>query len=181
MRGWDEEGHEVLSISDAIYFVKKITSMCVGFWSFQAQPSPSNPHFKLILAANRDEVLSRPTARADFWRTKEHTILSGLDKAHIIASTGEEQGNGTWLGINPDTGRLSFLTNFREHPSTWLKESQSRGELVRDYLLHKDKHETTKNHIDCVVKSTSHLYNGFNLVSFGMSRGEGETKETGDH
>ncbi|KAL2919542.1 UV-damaged DNA-binding protein rad7 [Polyrhizophydium stewartii] len=40
-----------------------------------------HPRFKLVVAANRDEYLDRPTQRAHFWERVPH-VLAGRDKAH---------------------------------------------------------------------------------------------------
>ena len=39
-----------------------------------------NPHFPLVVAANRDEFFARPTAAMDWWSTEDGTrILAGRD------------------------------------------------------------------------------------------------------
>ena len=39
-----------------------------------------NPHFPLVVAANRDEFFRRPTAAMDWWTTESGTrVLAGRD------------------------------------------------------------------------------------------------------
>jgi uncharacterized protein with NRDE domain len=77
--------------------------------------------YKLIIAGNRDEFLSRPSSRAHFW-SDFPSILGGVDQGRL----------GTWMGINTN-GDFSFLTNVRTHPSKLVKK-KSRGLLVSNYL-----------------------------------------------
>ena len=90
--------------------------MCLLFFSYRTTPG-----YQLVVAANRDEFLSRPTAPLDFL-DKEKTILAGRDL----------QGGGTWLGI---TAQLKFaaITNYRE-PAANRADVPSRGEILMDYL-----------------------------------------------
>ena len=82
----------------------------------------NHPTYKLIVAANRDEAYSRPTARAHFWED-EPEILAGRDLMQM----------GTWLGISKH-GRFAALTNFRD-PKLDESSKISRGEIVRSYLV----------------------------------------------
>jgi uncharacterized protein with NRDE domain len=116
--------------------------MCLLFFSYQKTPG-----YKLVLAANRDEFLCRPTAPLDFL-DKEKTILAGRDL----------QGGGTWLGI---TGQLKFaaITNYRE-PAKKQAEAPSRGEILLNYLM---------GEIDACqyvhsLAENGNRYNGFNLI-----------------
>ncbi len=61
-----------------------------------------HPNYPLVLAANRDEAYSRPTAPAAFWD----------DHPQIYGGRDLEQG-GTWLGITRE-GRIAAVTNFRD-------------------------------------------------------------------
>ncbi|HEY6838253.1 MAG TPA: NRDE family protein, partial [Geobacteraceae bacterium] len=92
------------------------SSMCLILIAYDC-----HPHYRLIVAANRDEYHVRPTAPAAFWEETPQ-LLAGRDL----------QGGGTWLGMTT-TGRFAALTNFREphrhHPS-----APSRGRLVSDFL-----------------------------------------------
>lgn len=103
--------------------------------------------YPLILAANRDEFDDRPAIPANFW-SDAPWILAGRD----------EQGGGTWLGVN-SRGRLAMVTNVRD-PENIDAQRQSRGKLVADYLLEKENHEQFRSRL----RSTGHTYNGFNLV-----------------
>lgn len=82
-----------------------------------------HPRFPLIVAANRDEFLDRPTKPLHVWEDFPH-ILAGRD----------ERGGGTWMGITP-LGRFAALTNHRD-----LRRAQhtgaSRGTLVEHVLQH---------------------------------------------
>jgi uncharacterized protein with NRDE domain len=80
-----------------------------------------HPTYKLIIAANRDEVYERPTAPAHFWE-EEPNILAGQDLLQ----------KGTWLGITKN-GRFAALTNYRD-PEHMKKGALSRGEIVKSYL-----------------------------------------------
>ena len=98
-----------------------------------------HPQFPLIIAANRDEFLERPTAQAEFWD----------DASHVLAGKDLRRG-GTWLGVTR-TKRFAALTNFRDL-SRCLVNGPSRGELVR-------------NALDSDIDPTrTAIYDGFNLI-----------------
>jgi uncharacterized protein with NRDE domain len=78
------------------------------------------PRHPLIVAANRDEQHTRPTAGASWW-AESPCVLGGRDL----------QAGGTWLGLDR-AGRFAAVTNIRE-PSRPLA-SRSRGTLVAGFL-----------------------------------------------
>jgi uncharacterized protein with NRDE domain len=76
----------------------------------------------LVIAANRDEFLDRPTLPLARWQTPNgHDIISGRDL----------RAGGAWFGITP-AGRVAFLTNVREPGVS--PGPRSRGELVLAWL-----------------------------------------------
>lgn len=77
--------------------------------------------YPLVVAANRDELYSRPAARPTV-RKFPHKILSPTDL---------ERG-GTWIGVN-EFGLLVALTNRIGIPS--IRSLRSRGELVSGALM----------------------------------------------
>ena len=87
--------------------------MCIIFLSLN-----SNPQYKFILLANRDENYHRPSSAATFWSPD---ILAGRD---LIS-------NGSWLGITKQ-GRFAAITNVIS--SNISPGIQSRGSLVIDFL-----------------------------------------------
>jgi uncharacterized protein with NRDE domain len=87
----------------------------------------THPQYKLILVSNRDEFRARETKPAHFW-TKHPQLLAGMDVDY----------QGTWLGMTKQ-GRFAALTNFRDGPRNTVPRENSRGHLVRDYLLDKEK------------------------------------------
>lgn len=108
----------------------------------------AHPDYALIVAANRDEFYTRPTAVAAFW-SDSPWVLGGRDL----------EAQGTWLGIDR-RGRFAAVTNYRQgqrEPAA----PRSRGRLVSDYL-------TTaigaNGHIERVQREAN-LYNGFNLIA----------------
>ncbi|XP_072289453.1 transport and Golgi organization protein 2 homolog isoform X2 [Eucyclogobius newberryi] len=124
--------------------------MCIIFFKFDPRPASKNA-YRLILAANRDEVYSRPSKAAHFWGTNNE-ILSGLDQ-----ESGKE--GGSWMGINK-WGKLSAITNYMENPPN--PDAQGRGFLVSNYLTENngDSYSYLKK-----VSADGHLYNGFNLLT----------------
>lgn len=107
--------------------------------------------YPLVLAANRDEFYSRPTAPLAWWGDKPD-ILAGRDLA----------AGGTWMGVNRQ-GRFAAVTNFRE-PGQEQKNKKSRGLLVQNFLESNETAAFTENLI-----STGEEYNGFNLL-FGDAK-----------
>ena len=105
-------------------------------------------HYPLVLAANRDEQYSRPTATAAFWS----------DHPEIYGGRDLEKG-GTWLGITR-SGRIAAVTNFRDAfaPKT---STRSRGELVSDFLSGGEPAPT----YTARLLAEAHTYNGFNLIA----------------
>ena len=93
--------------------------MCLIIFAYQ-----KSPQFPLVVAANRDEFFTRPTAQADFWQDEKtnQQILSGRDL----------QAGGTWLGVTQE-GRFAAVTNIRDPSQTECK-SRSRGDLTRQFL-----------------------------------------------
>lgn len=106
----------------------------------------TRPDYPLVVAANRDEFFSRPTAEAEFWPDCE--ILAGRDL----------QAGGTWLGITR-TGRFAALTNFRD-PARQKNDLVSRGQLVAEFL-NSDEEPLAWLH---TVSTRVADYNGFNLL-----------------
>ena len=103
--------------------------------------------YPLILAGNRDEIFSRPTAQLGFWPDYPQ-ILGGRDLEEM----------GTWFGITKD-GRYGAVTNYREGLSPPSK-GLSRGHLVGRYLSGSIPPEEYLLN----VEAEADRYNGFNLL-----------------
>lgn len=115
--------------------------MCLILFAFRVHPM-----YPLIVAANRDEFLERPTAVADFWSDHEG-ILAGRDLA----------AGGTWLGVTRK-GRFAAVTNFRDLRRSRPSVPLSRGSLVVSAL---------RGELDL---TTGNRYDGFNLLFGNASR-----------
>lgn len=109
-----------------------------------------HPRYRLILAANRDEYLHRPTAPAHWWHD-EQNLLGGRDLSAM----------GTWMAIRRD-GRFAALTNFREGAPAVVGD-RSRGELVRAYVAGRIEPEGIE----------SDAYAGFNLLYGELAGSQG--------
>lgn len=105
---------------------------------------------RLVIAANRDEVFSRPAAPLDWWG--EPPILAGRDL----------KGGGTWLGVT--SSRIGLVTNVREQVPV-APDAPSRGEIVR-YWLGGASLDALEGH---VVDSG---FAGVNVLAFDLARGE---------
>jgi uncharacterized protein with NRDE domain len=103
--------------------------------------------YPLVLAANRDEYYSRPTAPARPWQ----------DQPGIIGGRDLLQG-GSWLAMGPN-GRFAVVTNFREPPPA-VDPPLSRGRLVSDFLLE----ESDPAEYLAGVEQQGKLYRGFSLL-----------------
>ena len=114
----------------------------------------ASPRWPLVIAANRDEFLSRPTLPLARWTTASgQQVISGRD---LLAG-------GTWLGATPG-GRIAFLTNVREGKS--LPAPRSRGGLVTRWL------EANSDAQSFVATFNEEFgdYGGFNLVLGDLQR-----------
>lgn len=129
-----------------------------------------HPQYPLVVAANRDEFLNRPTAAAAFWEDAPQ-VLAGRDL----------QAGGTWMGITK-AGRFAALTNYRD-PAHMQPNERSRGRLVSDYLV---SNQSPEGYIESIYRD-SEKYNGFNLlvadrqelVWFSNVNGQSETLKPG--
>ncbi len=100
-----------------------------------------------VIAANRDESHSRPTAAAHWWPSRP-PILAGKDL----------QAGGTWLGMTR-TGRFAALTNYRD-PQLRRTQGPSRGELVTSIL---ESNGTIHQNLSYLGKISA-TYNAFNVI-----------------
>ncbi|MGE0350414.1 NRDE family protein [Hydrogenophaga sp.] len=106
----------------------------------------TDPACPLLIAANRDEFLDRPTAALHRWALPDGTeIVAGRDL----------RDGGTWLGLSPG-GRVAMLTNVRQSQAG--PGARSRGELVTRWLQGGDDVDGLAETID------PGAYGGFNLV-----------------
>ena len=103
--------------------------------------------YSLVLVANRDEFMSRPTRYAYRWPDKPG-IYGGRDL----------KSGGTWLAISTD-GRLAAVTNFRD-PTNERTDAPSRGALVTNFL---ESGLVPSEYLDA-IRHSADSYNGFNLV-----------------
>ena len=117
--------------------------MCLIVFAWQAHPD-----FPLVLGANRDEFLDRPTQPANFW-AEPPDLLAGRDL----------RNGGTWLGITR-SGRIAAVTNYRQGsaPRTDLR---SRGLLVSEFLA---AGRSPESHL-AAVAAERRAYDGFNLLA----------------
>jgi len=122
--------------------------MCLILLAYDAHPL-----YRLILAANRDEFFSRPTAPAAF-RDDSPQVLAGRDLKE----------GGTWLGLTR-TGRIAAITNYRD-PRSERKDAPSRGWLVSRFLAGSMPVEEYLAHLT----GEKAAYNGFNLILGDMKR-----------
>ena len=116
--------------------------MCLITLAWQAHPD-----YALIVAANRDELHTRPTVPAGPWHDQPR-IFAGRDL----------QDGGTWMGVTT-TGRFAALTNFRG-PAPHKPSARSRGHLVADFLAGATSAEGYARE----QAPRSMEYNGFNLL-----------------
>ena len=107
--------------------------------------------YRLVIASNRDEILSRPADRLGRWRDNEK-VIGGRDRA----------GGGTWLGMS-DGGRWSCILNVRE-PESAPENAPSRGALCASFLLG----ESTPEEAARAAVRDGAQYAGFNVV-FGAN------------
>ncbi|MBI1919474.1 MAG: NRDE family protein [Geobacter sp.] len=116
--------------------------MCLIIFALHA-----HPRYPLIIAANRDEYFSRPTAAAAFWEDAPD-ILAGRDLT----------GCGSWLGITRG-GRIAAITNYRD-PKRIRHGAPSRGRLVSDFL------QVTMSAEEYLaeLRRTGNAYGGYNLL-----------------
>jgi uncharacterized protein with NRDE domain len=103
--------------------------------------------YPCVVAANRDELHSRPAAPAHWWQSCP-PILAGRD---LLAG-------GTWLGMTR-TGRFAALTNYRD-PEQRRPGTPSRGTLVASILTSGDSLERSLEQL----RDVSADYNGFSLL-----------------
>lgn len=104
--------------------------------------------FPLVVAANRDEFHSRPTAGAGFWEDQP-AILAGRDL----------EGRGTWLGLDR-SGRFAAVTNFRD-ASPVPSGAASRGLLASGFL----EGAESPGAFAAQVASAGDAYRGFNFLA----------------
>ena len=117
--------------------------MCIVTVSIQ-----ENSNYPLIIVQNRDEVYERESLPIHFW--EDHPdILAGRDVLR----------GGTWSGITK-TGRFASMTNrpFDDFPS--IKDSYSRGKLVKDYLSATDSPSDFLKY----VKENRFKYDSYQIV-----------------
>lgn len=123
--------------------------------------STSHPGYPFILISNRDEYISRPTLRADWWDPPNQQVLGGRDT--------QRAERGTWLGITKQ-GRIAILTNFREE-GVEVNKDKSRGAITNSYLcIATDSDETEEDYVRRLLNETGiHDVGGFTLI-FGKLR-----------
>ncbi len=107
-----------------------------------------SPDISLILAANRDEFYSRPTAPMAFWDSPCR-MLAGRDLTAM----------GTWMGISA-AGRFAALTNFRDMKNI-KPDAPSRGNIIPDLLASPQAIPDAIHALD----KTAGTFNGFNLIA----------------
>ncbi|MBK9090742.1 MAG: NRDE family protein [Holophagales bacterium] len=132
----------------------------------------AHPRYPLVVAANRDEFVARPSEPAAFWQGYDG-MLAGRD---LVAG-------GTWMGVTR-SGRFAALTNVRD-PRAFDPSAPSRGELAVRFLA---SVEEPVSHLRRLAAEGSRR-NGFNLLAaangrlgwFSNAGGEPREVEAGVH
>ena len=108
----------------------------------------SHPELSLVIAANRDEMLSRASSAPTVVQGSGPRIVAGVDQT----------SGGTWMGVN-DAGMFVGLTNQKsfDGPDPTL---DSRGPVVLD-LLRATSMEDVRSRVSALDPQR---YNEFNLI-----------------
>jgi len=117
--------------------------MCLILFAWRAHPEHA-----LVVAANRDEYLDRPSRAAAFWEDFPD-VLAGRDLTAF----------GTWLGVSR-SGRFAAITNYR-NPAERMAVAPSRGHLVADYLTASVRPRGYLSE----VSVRADQYNGFSMLA----------------
>jgi uncharacterized protein with NRDE domain len=117
--------------------------MCLIAFAWDAHPA-----FRLVVAANRDELYARPAVPAGWW----------ADAPDVLAGRDLREG-GTWMGVTRG-GRFAAVTNFRDPGFAQTPNAPSRGALVADFLRGGADAEAYAHDLE----SRAAAYNGFNLL-----------------
>ena len=117
--------------------------MCLIVFAWQSHPS-----FPLVIAANRDEFLDRPTLQLDYWE----------DLPDVLGGRDMEKG-GSWFATHVD-GRWAAVTNFRDGGTALSPPGLSRGHLVSNYVASSDRARDYARHITLSLAD----YAGCNLL-----------------
>lgn len=115
--------------------------MCLIAFAWKAHTD-----FRLIVAANRDELHRRPTQSARWW-ADQPDVFAGRDL----------QAGGTWLAMTRG-GHFATVTNYRENQRQ-RSGLNSRGELVTSFVTGKDSPERFVAALD------GDRYAGFSLLA----------------
>lgn len=98
--------------------------MCLLFFKY----NPTK-HVKFIATFIRDEAINRTRSPLGVYFPPQK-ILCGVDL----------EANGTWLGINLETGNYGFLTNFNHKPFNIITDTKYRkGNLLMNFLMEENK------------------------------------------
>ena len=117
--------------------------MCLIAFALDAHPA-----YRLVVAANRDELYARPTAPAAWW----------ADAPDVLAGRDLREG-GTWMGVTR-AGRFAAVTNYRDPGFAQAPDAPSRGALVADFLRGSADAESYVHRL----AERAAEYNGFNLL-----------------
>jgi uncharacterized protein with NRDE domain len=116
--------------------------MCLLVLAWQA-----HPRYRLIVAANRDELHARPTAPMAIWNDAPG-ILAGRDLS----------AHGTWLAVDRQR-RFGIITNYRDLQAR-RPDAPTRGGLIPDWLAQ----ATRPGEFLEQLEPQAQRYAGFNLL-----------------
>jgi uncharacterized protein with NRDE domain len=107
--------------------------------------------YKLIVAANRDELYDKPSAPPELLQGTHHRILAPKDLIN----------GGTWIGVTED-GWFAAITN--QDDDDYNSGMKSRGNIVAECLQSGNSHDVASD----LRKLDPQQHNSFNLI-FGSA------------
>ena len=131
--------------------------MCLVLLSFQ-----THPRVPLLVAANRDEFLRRPSAPPTWWPAS--TSAAGQPSLPRIFAGQDLEAGGTWMGLNSQ-GLMAALTNHYRPDYVPPPEVKSRGKIVEGVLGCTSAEEAA----EWVGSLPTSAYRPFNLL-FGTAK-----------
>lgn len=162
----------LILITFNLLFIRIINS-CTSFYCINHCGASTNGKFKgykLILANNRDEDVTRPTLPSEFWEIESGKMLNVFGPIDTLNGVPPKYYS-TWIGMNEFGGIANLL--FYLQPSN-PNRSRPRGEIVPNYVLNNSLDYTANDYLN-YLEETKFSYDGFNLVLLEQS------SQTGDY